>query len=240
MNIFSKVSIVLFVLLLSLIGCRKDEANDLSLNSSVGKLSSVAVFNSIPNSIGLTLYIGQGIFQKTAIADSDKLVFGSYVIYKNWYAGSFDIMIQNQLEKNREQVNYKLFLDAGKFYSLFLYRKNQQLLTLLSEDNIIIPKDDFIKIRMAHLSEGIANAAIIDGTSNSTLMQNIKFETVTDYKEINLKKINDLTVQIDGRKINLKDIDIFINRGVYTILLKNPLDAIGDNNITDYIGVIKQ
>lgn len=237
---FKNILIVFCVVILSILGCNKDEDSVVNLNSSIAKLSSVAVFNAIPNSTGLTLYIGQGTTQQMVISDSDKLIFGSYVTYKNWYAGSFDIMVQNQIDKSREQVNYKLLLNAGKFYSLFLYQKNVQLQYLLTDDNIINPKDDYVKIRIAHLCEDIANMSIMDGTGSSLLFQNIKFETITNFIEIDLNKLKDLTIQIDDHKINFKDMAIFVNKGIYTIMLLQPLDDSNDGKITDYISVIKQ
>lgn len=241
MNVLKIVLLSFLATAIMLVSCAKNDASELDpSNSPIGSLSSVAVFNVIPRSTGLTLAIGQGNSEKTAIAASDKLVFGSYVVYKNWFAGDFNLSIQNLSGLTRESIQKRVFLSPGKFFSLFLYRSKDKIETILSDDNIISPAEGKVKLRVVHLNEDLSEVNV--SLNNTTLFRGIKYENVSNYIEIESQGTRNITVETSDGKfmVEFKDNEGFVNKGLYTILLKKLANESERSSAEDYISIIKQ
>lgn len=238
MGLSKYIYFLLFVSTVLHISCSKDSMDDSTPNSFEAGFSSVAVFNAIPNSTELTLSIGEKMSEKTVVTSSDNLGFGKYVKHRNWFAGSYDVFIQNQESVGIETAKKRLSLTSGKFYSLFLYRKNV-LQSVLTEDNVILPNEGKVKIRLAHLSEGLSNIKLVSPEANSTLFQNISFGTITNFVEVDFKTLNGYYFQSDDGMLEwaLNVENSIQNKGIYTILVKGVMEA---GSSMDYITIIKQ
>jgi len=229
-------------MLTTLIGCNKNEDLTPSYASDGTEVfSSVAVFNAIPNSTGITMFMGQGNQQKAIITSSDKLVYGGYVGYKNWYTGSFELTIENQVGNTKESARKNIFLPKGKFHSLFLYR-NTEVQTVLSEDNVIRPNEGKAKVRVAHFSDNLSTVNLYDGVDKVALIQNTKALSVSEYVEVDISKLHDFNIQTtDGKlKLTMKGEEKLVNRGLYTLLLKGSTDVTGGNGNKEVMMLIKQ
>lgn len=238
MRIYKYIYLLLIFLVVMLSSCSKEDSYD-ALYSDSG-FSSVAVFNAIPNSQGVTLSIGEGVSQKTIVTASDKLVFGSYVNYKNWFSGDFDVSIQNKTMSESQNAKKRIALKSGTFYSLFLYRKND-IEYVLTEDNVIRPADGKVKMRIAHFCADLSNVRLIDSENKSLFNQDISFGTVTSFVEISTSDLSKLIVQsTDGRLRGLVNEEFQIeNKGMYTLLIKESLKGTNEDFL-DWIELIKQ
>jgi len=127
-------------MLTTLIGCNKNEDLTPSYASDGTEVfSSVAVFNAIPNSTGITMFMGQGNQQKAIITSSDKLVYGGYVGYKNWYTGSFELTIENQVGNTKAlSVSEYVEVDISKLHDFNIQTIDGKLkLTMKGEEKLV-------------------------------------------------------------------------------------------------------
>lgn len=239
MKIFKYIYILIIFSFSAIVGCAKQDISELSYdnpNSSI--LSSVAVFNAIPQSTGAIIKLGDS--QKTAITSSDRLFFGNYVTYKNWFSGNFNVIVENQSNNVWHSIQTNVFLATGRFYSLFLYN-NKGIKTLLSEDDILSPSAGKVKIRVAHLGDNLANVNVESSAASGLLFRNIKYETVSEFIEIDAALLHNFTVQsVDGEiKLFSKEEKKLENKGIYTILIKGYVAANGNTDAIDF-SIIKQ
>lgn len=240
MQIVKNIFIIVLCALFILIGCSKqDLLNQDNLSSDV-QLSSVSVFNAIPNSTGVLLFIDQGSALVPTVSASDRLAYGRYLPYKNWFSSNFLMSIENQSLLSKETVQRSISLSSGKIYSLFLYKK-RNLQTFLSEDNILKPSEGKLKIRVAHFSENLAAVNVVNNKTNTKLFEDIKFETVSRFIEIDAGllpseiSIKTLDSRIDIPMVGNTKLE---NRGIYTILIKGIVNVDNKDNVD--FSIIKQ
>jgi len=242
MGVFRNSFVLLFAMLTTLFGCTKNDESALDYPRNGAEVfSSVAVFNAVPNSTTINMYMGQGSVEKAIVTNSDKLTFGGYVPYKNWYTGSFDLTVENQTGSTKEILRKNIFIPSGKFFSLFVYRKGE-MQTVLSEDNVIRPASGNAKIRIAHFSDNITDVSLYTADSKTALIKNIKYLAVSDYLELNIDKPYDFYVETIDGKIKLMMIggEKLVDRGIYTLLLKGSFNAAEGLENKDILTLIKQ
>lgn len=242
MGVFKKGFLLIFITLVTLVGCSKQDVSSFDTPSNgYSVFSAMAVFNVIPNSSGVTINAVQGGTSNAIITSSDKLVFGNYLAYKNWYSGSVDLSIENQSVNTKETVRKNVFLTPGKFHSLFLYGKNG-IQTLISEDNVILPIDGKAKIRITHFNDKLGNINVYEDGNKTPLFENVKFVSASEYVEVNINHSYNFIIQtIDGAvKLTMKDAIKLDNRGIYTLLLKGSFDQNEKLDSQDLFSLIKQ
>lgn len=237
------VFIHLIILTLTFLSCNKDNSFDPSNPNDPSSFASVSVFNAIPKSEGVAVSVGHKKAERNMVAFGNNVSYGDYFGYRNWFAGSWDLFIENREGEKLESSSHAIALEYKKSYSLFTYRQETSISHVLSEDNILLPKEGFIKIRMAHFLEGLNKGDLFLVNSNRKLFQEINFAEVTDYVEVNLKELNGFKVISSKGGVALEyntDNITLVNKGIYTLLLKGSLYNSSGKENEDFIKIIKQ
>lgn len=239
MNIIKYITIVLCAIF-TLSSCTKDESNTL-FDYDPSVLSSVAIFNTVSNSSNVTVSVGHQKRERTMVAFNDQFGFGKYIAYKNWFAGNFDLFIDNQNSGKNESEYKNVNFQAGKFYSLFVYKAGD-LKSLLKEDNIIRPSEGKAKIRIANFNQEMSSVSVYLSDVEAPFFRNVKFTSVSDFIEIDIEKVRGFVIRTDNgiTELNLVKEQGLDNRGIYTILLKGSLSNGEDVGYQDLISIIKQ
>lgn len=243
MNKIRYVFVVVCLLLSVLVGCNKEDSSEFPFDNPSGAFTSVAVFNAISNSTGVELAVQRGDMKRPMVTASDKLMFGQYLAYKNWYSGGFELEVRNRTGVGNEDfVKHKIDLSAGAVYSLFLY-KNVGIKNLLSFDNVILPGQGKAKVRVAHLCENLGNVHVYINEEKGPLFKESKYETVSEFVTVDIKNLEGFTIQtLDGKvTFDLPLVDAKVNKqGIYTILLKGTYKQDGNKEEEEYVSLINQ
>lgn len=231
--------LTLFIFLLSVMSCNKSDSFSYDGEYDV-RFSSVAIFNAIPDSRSVTMAIRDGHYSYTTVAAADNLFFSSYLKYRNWPSGSFNMFVENKTANVSESANYNVFFRAGQAYSIFLY-DDKAIKLLLSEDNIISPVDGKAKVRIAHLCTNLSNVSLYNDLDKTILFKDIKFGSVSDYLELNVNTEYSFFMETLDKTVELtSDNSVFLeNKGVYTILLKGAIELASNNGDVGFV-IIKQ
>jgi hypothetical protein len=226
MRAFKFIYLIFFFISIIFYSCSKETFNEQGfLDQNRKALSSVAVFNAIPNSRGLVLSISQNGFQKPIVTSSDQLSFGSYLTYRNWFGGDFEMFIQTVSSDRKDSFERYLSLQSGKFYSLFFYDE-LSLKSLLVEDNVIIPKEDNVKFRVAHLSSSVSSINLVNDKSSNVLIKALGYGNISSFQEKTVELVSNLSIKDGNNKLNviLKELIKFESKGIYTILISDEYD----------------
>ncbi|GEM_PF-1411618 len=214
--------ITFFISILSILffsGCSKYDDLENQLDS-LGEMSALAIFNTVPNSLNMEVYL-EG--KKVKLAN-EKLSFGGYLPYKYQFAGKKKIKIVSYYRGGEDSYEGVVDLQAGKVYSLFV-NKDYKLNIVQSEDNIIKPKPGYAKIRLAHMSYDAASLSLNE-EGGKQLFKNIKYKDVTGFVEIKSSSSLSLLVRPIGLNRmpqldqNFKPED----QGIYTLLVRGYID----------------
>lgn len=212
--------LVVAAVLMLLTGCSKDELSDLN-SESQSSFSSVAVFNTIPGSSSLTLSTGNEPNSIWIVSGSEKFNYNSFLTYRNWFPGNLPLNIEYSYNGAKNRVLKNLNLEAGKFYSLFLTKGNN-IETILSEDNILKPRQGYAKVRFVHMSMDAPSINASPFVGSNFLFDDIKFKDVTSFQEIDVNRYNSWLIESKDPSHNLSITSEFkMEVGkIYTLLLK--------------------
>ncbi|MFZ4863195.1 DUF4397 domain-containing protein [Sphingobacterium sp. Mn56C] len=212
-----------FILLL-ITGCNKDGLSLNRPNDTPGNIAAVATFNLIPGSTSVVGRLGAAsLYTLTGSFD-----FGRYAAYKNFLPGTNKLEVESFFDnKERKQLVQNISLTAGRAYSLFLY-EDKEVGSLLTEDNIILPREGYAKVRFVHMGKSLSPLSLYIGNEDKPLFANIAFKGVSDFKEISTHNTGPLEFKAaSGSNTVLLTIEPqnLISREIYSVLVIGDLES---------------
>lgn len=220
-----KYNVVLFLMTLFLNGCIKDDS--VNPYDNPGSLSALAAFNAVPGTAELNLFFDDKRLNKT----NEKFSFSEFMSHRNVYPGDKMLNIEGVTKKGEKIRNSQaLSLLSGNVYSLFIYNDGG-IRTLLSKDDIVIPRDGYAKVRLAHMVRDAAPVTMSEGNSSKFLFSNVAFKSVTDFIEV--RAGTRLSLQLTPLNIKNESLETThtftpANRGVYTLMLVGVLSSVSE------------
>lgn len=218
-----RYNIALFLITLFLNSCVKDDG--MNPYDSPSDLSSLASFNAVPGTSELSLFLDGARLNKT----DEKFSFSEFMSHRNVYPGEKKLNIEGVYVKGEKIRTLKdISLHAGNIYSLFLYEE-RGIQTLLTKDNIVVPKEGYAKIRLAHMVKDAPALSIWDKERPQPLFGNIPFKGVTEFIEVKADEIVELHIIPSGDRRN-KSLEIsqtFVprNKAFYTLMVVGLINA---------------
>lgn len=219
------IVLLLGLVLFGLSSCMKDGDFSQNLDAATPGISGLAIFNAIPGSKSTTIAINGEQFNKT----DESLSFGSYIKHQNVYAGERDLIIDNVTSTGTmERTSKKITLASTAAYSLFMYEDNG-IQTILSKDNLILPRDGYAKIRVVHMVKDAAPLGVWNLSSSQLMFPKVSFKTITDFIEVKAGQALKLKIKPVEGKSELPEIDIeegeVKSKAFYTLLIKGLVET---------------
>ncbi|WP_181182365.1 DUF4397 domain-containing protein [Sphingobacterium lumbrici] len=180
----------------------------------VVNLSSVAVVNAVPGSIGMDVFVHQHRMNNT----SEKLIFGEYFPYRNTYSGEVEFSLTSYFGAKQETYKEKLTFQPNKIYSVFVYREGS-LKLLQSEDNILLPTKGQAKFRVVHLGGNVSSLKI-SSSEKEVNFQSVKYKDVSSFINIAINKRYNFEITDGNADVKLELNFEPQNQGIYTLLIK--------------------
>lgn len=210
------VSRILFflwgIVSMTLFACNK--ANIDEMYDNVVNLSSVAVVNAVPGSIGMDVFVNQNRVNNT----SEKLIFGEHIPYRNMYAGEVELSLTSYFGARQEAYKVKLTFQPNKIYSVFVYRDGG-LKLLQSEDNVLLPAKGQAKFRVVHLGGNVSSLKI-SSNEKEVNFQSVKYKDVSSFVNIAINKRYSFEITDGNAEVKLELNFEPQNQGIYTLLIK--------------------
>lgn len=200
--------------------CSKFDDLDKQLSDSL-TISSVAVFNAVPNSHRIEVSL-DGVKLN---ASNERLGYGRSLPFRNWSAGRKKITIVNYYKGGKDTYEDYIDLEGGQVYSLFVH-KDGKLGVTRSNDDMIMPKSGFAKVRVAHMSNDAAPFILRDGNGKQLYPSEIKYKDVTGFITV---AIADLSLSVNATTTGkTPQLDYQFkpkNQGIYTFLIRGHVDS---------------
>ncbi|HMR19405.1 MAG TPA: DUF4397 domain-containing protein [Sphingobacterium sp.] len=205
--------------------CSKFEDLEALLNDQV-TITSVAVFNAVPNSQHIEVSI-DGVKLNTG---KEKLAYGKHLPFRNWPAGKKKITIVNSYKGGEDVYEDFVDLEAGQIYSLFVYKDNK-LGVVQSKDDMIKPSAGFAKVRVAHMSNDAPPFVIHYGNDKQLYQSEIKYRDVTPFTNVNLANMR---LMVNATKAGATpQLDYSFtpkNQGIYTFLIRGHIHSTSESD----------
>lgn len=224
-----KKSVLILTLLLGLLSaCSKFDDLSTALDQQIG-IASVAVFNGLPVSTSMELYVDGSRWNANKITQ-----------FHNWPSGHRDLKIISRTEDHQEVFQKTVDLDEGKFYSLFVHR-DTEMHVIKQEDNPVRPNTGFAKIRIAHLSSRVPSFKLQSG--NPSMPDHvIKYKQISEFTTIVLEPFR-ISGWINGSVAD-RDQDFECeftpeNQRFYTLIIRDNINPSDSSDIYK-IDLIKQ
>lgn len=216
----------LFVLFVFSSCSKNDFDSESMLDYSVGRFSSVSVFNTIPGSSSVAISEGAGNSAQWFVTANNAVSFGGYLPYRNWFSGVKTLTLESFSKTGKVAVQKELSLDAGKVYSLFMCQ-DKTIDAVISEDNVIKPKDGMAKIRVVHMGADAPAVSVSPAHFSNILFVDVKFKSVSDFREVmaNEEMIWSISAAKGTNMPSIMSKFKLDNGGIYTLLIRGLVNS---------------
>ncbi|MDN3668450.1 DUF4397 domain-containing protein [Echinicola jeungdonensis] len=174
----------------------------------------VSYYHGAPNFEAITIYADGNQY------NTNLFEFSDYFIYSRFYTGDRDLSFRLRNTANSLLDTTVNFIE-NQAYSFFLTEENDQLQTVIAEDNWDSPENTNALVRLVHLSPDAPAVSLKINDEETDLFENQSFQDVTDFEEITaaptnltLKNADNGEVLLTAENINLR------NERVYTIVVR--------------------
>lgn len=166
-----------------LAACKKEFGNILPEDFSVGSKANIRVYNGALNTNRNYVYADGNAL--TGVIFAYLGIFPATGQYAAVNPGNRNISIKDTLPATTQNpVNFSANLEAGKYYSIFIYDTTTSVKYKLVEDAIVVPTDTTARLRFANLvfSTGtIPNVDVYSAKRNENIFTNVAVSDVTDF-----------------------------------------------------------
>lgn len=188
--------------------------NDGTDSSSI--VSAVSVIHASPDSPGLEFVIDNQRVERFTYGDN-------YIPYFVAYSGNRFARVYEQGSFNRPLYEFELKLTNGKYYSVFIAGKKDELSSLILEDDLTSPGEN-ATVRFVHLSPD-APALDFNISADSTLASNKKFKEHTGFQLVTPGTYN-IVVKSYGSDESIFNEELTFKEGeIYTVWAKGLIDT---------------
>lgn len=209
-----KSTLILLALVAFLSSCSKFDDLSAALDHQVG-IASVAVFNGLPASATMELYV-----------NGSKLSMSNIEQFHNWPPGRHELKIVSRSDDKKVMSQEIVNLEARKFYSLFIHQDSEVRVTIQEEDPLR-PKSGFAKVRIAHLSSQVP-VFQVQNMNGDKGERTVKYKEITDFSTIPLDIHHILGKVSSTTPSEIRDFEYKLlpkNQGIYTLIIRDNIDA---------------
>lgn len=231
-----KVISCLGVLLFLMLSCIKEgDMVNRPQDGMSGSMAVLAVFNVVEASDQLDVFLNNDPLNKV----TETLRYGEILRHRTVFAGKITLTARVRYGGAVQMSAPKeLTLESGKNYSLFLYGKNANHITLV-EDNLILPPPGKFKVRFANFNGAQDIANIGNQRELRKYFNLVKPSQVTDFIELDIQE-NSFLMSADGQSSNMLPIQLNPHsRGVYTVLVTAPRIDLNSGSFRTLFSVIR-
>lgn len=220
-NSFLVTAILFLTLSLSLSSCLKKSGPD---SSSI--VSALTVINASPDSPTLEFVLNNQRVHEFSYPDKR-------ISYFTIFSGSHYARIYPAGNFTSHLYEVGVNLLPGKYYSLFIAGKTDNLTSLAIEDDMSFPESGNARIRFINLSSD-APALDFKLSTDSVIASNKKFKEYTSFQEVKAGQYNALIKSNIGNSINLP-LELELKAGeIYTVWARGFVDTEVENQEFNY------